>query len=399
MKNYTSNIKQTMKKTFLVSSLFAVFTLANAQNVKHIPQLGKDKIEDVIAAMTQEEKVYLLMGLGENNWLNPTTGPKTVIIAGEAGLTWAIPRLGITPTVLTDGPAGLRIDPHPEGLNITRYCTAFPTATALASTWNTELVENVGKAMGNEVLEYGSDVLLSPAINIHRNPLSGRNFEYYSEDPLIAGKMGAAMIRGVQSNGVGTSLKHFVANNIETNRKTINAVISQRALREIYLRGFEIVIKESQPWTVMTSYNRLNGFYTSENPDLTSTILRNEWKFDGLVMTDWWAGADAVAQVNAGNDFIMPGCNQREELLYALKHKLIDEKTMDQNLARILKFILRTPRFKGYAYSNKPNLISHIQVSKNAATEGMVLLKNDKNTLPFKNIKKVASFITNCKYK
>ena len=381
-----------MKKTILFTSLLAVFGCMNAQNTTHIPQLGKDKIENVIAAMTQQEKVYLLMGLGENNWLNPPTGEKTVIIAGEAGLTWAIPRLGITPTVLTDGPAGLRIESHPEGLNYTRYCTAFPTATALASTWNTGLVENVGKAMGNEVLEYGSDCLLSPAINIHRNPLSGRNFEYYSEDPLIAGKMGAAMVRGVQTNGVGTSLKHFAANNIETNRKTINAVISQRALREIYLRGFELVVKESQPWTVMSSYNRLNGFYTSENYDLITTILRDEWKFEGMVMTDWWGGADAVAQMNSGNDMIMPGCNQREELLNALKNKIIDEKVIDRNLTRILTFILKTPRFKGYVYSNKPDLKSHLQISKNAASEGMVLLKNDKNTLPFKNIKSIALF-------
>jgi len=381
-----------MKKNYVFISLLAIFGFSNAQNTSHIPQLGKDKIEDVIAAMTQEEKVYLLMGLGENNWQNPPTGPKTVIIAGEAGLTWAIPRLGITSTVFTDGPAGIRIESHPEGLNFTRYCTAFPTATALASTWNTDLVENVGKAMGNEVLEYGSDVLLAPAINTHRNPLCGRNFEYYSEDPLIAGKMGAAMVRGVQSNGVGTSLKHFVANNIETNRTTINAVISQRALREIYLRGFELVVKESQPWTVMSSYNRLNGFYTSENYDLITTILRDEWKFDGMVMSDWWGGADAVAQMNAGNDMLMPGCAQREELLKALKNKIIDEKVIDRNLARILAFIIKTPRFKNYAYSNKPNLTAHQQVSKNAATEGMVLLKNDKNTLPFKNIKNIALF-------
>ncbi|MDP4238500.1 MAG: glycoside hydrolase family 3 C-terminal domain-containing protein [Bacteroidota bacterium] len=382
-----------MKKSYLfILLLLSVFSLTNAQEVRRIPQLGKDKIEDVIAAMTREEKVYLLMGLGENCWLNPPTGPKTVIIAGEAGLTWAIPRLGITPAVLTDGPAGLRIESHPEGLNFTRYCTAFPTATALASTWNTDLVENVGKAMGNEVLEYGSDCLLSPAINIHRNPLSGRNFEYYSEDPVIAGKMGSAMVRGVQSNGVGTSLKHFAANNIETNRTTINAVVSQRALREIYLRGFEMVVKESQPWTVMTSYNRLNGFYTSENYDLVTTILRDEWKFQGMVMSDWWAGADAVAQMNAGNDIIMPGCHQREELLKALKNKIIDEKVIDRNLARILTFILRTPRYKGYAYSNKPNLEAHREISKNAATEGIVLLKNDKNALPFNNVKSVALF-------
>ncbi|MDR3653092.1 MAG: glycoside hydrolase family 3 C-terminal domain-containing protein [Paludibacter sp.] len=381
-----------MKKTILFSAFLAVFGISSAQNTAHIPQLGKDKIDDVIAAMTLEEKVYLLMGLGENNWLNPPTGEKTVIIAGEAGLTWAIPRLGITPSVLTDGPAGLRIESHPEGLNFTRYCTAFPTATALASTWNPEMVETVGKAMGNEVLEYGSDVLLAPAINIHRNPLCGRNFEYYSEDPFVVGKLASAMVRGLQSNGVGTSLKHFVANNIETNRNSINEVISQRALREIYLRGFEMVVKEAQPWTVMSSYNRVNGFYTSENYDLLTTILRDEWKFKGMVMSDWWGGKDAVAQMKAGNDLLMPGCTQREELLTALKNKIIDIKVIDRNLKRILTFILKTPRFKGYAYSNKPDLKAHALVSHNAATEGMVLLKNDKNTLPFNNVKRVALF-------
>src|ERR1035437_9835392 len=342
--------------------------------------------------MTQEEKVYLLMGLGENNWLNPSTGPTTVIIAGEAGLTWAIPRLGITPTILTDGPAGLRINSHPAGLDFTRYCTAFPTATALACTWNTELIENVGKAMGNEVLEYGSDVLLAPAINIHRNPLCGRNFEYYSEDPFVVGKMAAAMIRGIQSNGVGTSLKHFAANNIETNRNSINAVMSQRALREIYLRGFEMAVKESQPWTVMSSYNRLNGYYTSENRDLITTILRDEWKFEGMVMTDWGGGTDAVAQMNAGNDVLMPGNRQRQELLLALKNKALDEKVIDQNVERVLTFIMKTPHFRAYSFTNKPDLVAHAQVSKNAASEGMVLLKNDNTALPFKNIKNVALF-------
>jgi len=381
-----------MKKNHVFILLLFIFGSTNAQNTSQIPQLGKDKVENVIAAMTLQEKVYLLMGLGDNGWSNPSNGEKTVLIDGEAGLTWAIPRLGITSAVLTDGPAGLRIDSHPKDLNFTRYCTAFPTATALASTWNTELVENVGKAMGNEVHEYGSDCLLAPAINIHRNPLCGRNFEYYSEDPLIAGKMGAAMVRGIQSNGVGTSVKHFAANNIETNRNSINEVISQRALREIYLRGFELVVKEGQPWTVMSSYNRINGFYTSENYDLITTILRDEWKFQGMVMSDWWGGADAVAQMNAGNDLLMPGCSQREELLKALKNKIIDEKVIDRNLTRILTFILKTPRYNGYPFSNKPDLAAHQLVSKNAATEGMVLLKNDKNTLPFKNVKNVALF-------
>lgn len=381
-----------MKKSFFFSALLLFSGWSSAQNSTHIPQLGKDKIDDVIAAMTLQEKVYLVMGLGDKTWKNPETGDKTVIIDGAAGCSYAIPRLGITPAVLTDGPAGLRINPHPAGLNITRFCTAFPTATALASTWNAELVENVGKAMGNEVLEYGSDVLLAPAINIHRNPLCGRNFEYYSEDPLVAGKLAAAMVRGVQLNGVGTSLKHFVANNIETNRNTINEVVSQRALREIYLRGFELVVKEAQPWTVMSSYNRLNGFYTSENYDLLTTILRDEWKFKGMVMSDWWGGKDAVAQMNAGNDLLMPGDKQREELLLALKNKVIDEKVLDRNLKRILTFILKTPRFKGYAFTNKPDLEAHALVSHNAATEGMVLLKNDKNTLPFNNVKRVALF-------
>lgn len=381
-----------MKKSFFFSALLLFSGWSSAQNSTHIPQLGKDKIDDVIAAMTLQEKVYLVMGLGDKTWKNTETGDKTVIIDGAAGCSYAIPRLGITPAVLTDGPAGLRINPHPAGLNITRFCTAFPTATALASTWNAELVENVGKAMGNEVLEYGSDVLLAPAINIHRNPLCGRNFEYYSEDPLVAGKLAAAMVRGVQLNGVGTSLKHFVANNIETNRNTINEVVSQRALREIYLRGFELVVKEAQPWTVMSSYNRLNGFYTSENYDLLTTILRDEWKFKGMVMSDWWGGKDAVAQMNAGNDLLMPGDKQREELLLALKNKVIDEKVLDRNLKRILTFILKTPRFKGYAFTNKPDLEAHALVSHNAATEGMVLLKNDKNTLPFNNVKRVALF-------
>lgn len=367
--------------------MVGIVSINGQDNAMLLPRLGKDNITDVIKAMTPEDKVYMLMGLGY-----PPPNAPTITARGFAGRTWDIPRLGITTSVLADGPAGLRIDARPKDANRTFYCTAFPTATGLSSTWNTELVESVGMAMGNEVLEYGCDALLAPALNIQRNPLCGRNFEYYSEDPLIAGKIAAAMVRGIQSNGVGTSIKHFAANNEETYRGSENALISQRALREIYLRGFEIAVKEAKPWTVMSSYNRLNGFFTSENKDLLTTVLRKEWGFEGMVMSDWGAGADAVAQMNAGNDIIMPGMEQRKILLDALKNKSIDEKILDRNLTHILNFIIKTPRFKSYKFSANPDLKAHDLVARSAAAESMVLLKNTANTLPLKKIKKVALF-------
>jgi len=371
-----------MKKTFSIMLTMAAIT---ACGPKGEPQLGKDSIDEVIAAMTLEEKARVLTGTSQ-------TG--ITIVPGAAGTTFPIERLGIPASVLTDGPAGVRIDAERENDNNTYFCTHFPIATLLAATWNQQLVEEVGEAIGNEVLEYGTDVLLAPALNIHRHPLCGRNFEYFSEDPVVSGKIAAAYIKGVQSNGVGTSIKHFAANNQETNRLSCNSIVSPRALREIYLKGFEIAVKEADPWTVMSSYNAINGTYASESHELLTDILRDEWGYKGMVMTDWGAGSDPIAQMKAGNDMLQPG-NERQvkAIMEGVKEGKLDETVLDRNVKRVLEMIQKTPAFRKYRNSDKPDLTAHAKTTRQSAIEGMVLLKNEAEALPFKeDVKTLALF-------
>jgi len=385
------------KKLALTVAAGAMATTMMAQSE---PQLNANNIDEVIKAMTLEEKAQLLVGGGNDGFVGSGAmlGHQKKFVPGAAGITVAIPRLGIPATVQCDGPAGVHIDAHREGDSRSYFATGFPIGTCLASTWNTDLVRKVGEAIGKETLEYGCDVVLGPGMNLHRNPLCGRNFEYYSEDPIVTGLIGTAFVQGVQSQGVGVSAKHFAVNSQETDRTKVDERLSQRALRELYLKGFEMMVRKSNPWTIMSAYNKINGVYAQGNKGLLTDILRNDWGYKGIVETDWIgkrADLPLEQEVEAGNDLMMPGYPaQVQDIVDAVKNGKLDIKDVDRNVRRMLEYIVKTPRFKGYKYSGEPDLKAHAAITRQSSTEGMVLLKNDA-ALPIQGLKTVALFGVN----
>lgn len=385
------------KKMVLTVAVGALSVTMTAQTA---PQLSANNIEEVIKAMTLEEKAQLLVGGGNDGFVGSGAmlGHQKKFVPGAAGTTVAIPRLGIPATVQCDGPAGVHIDAHREGDSRNYYATGFPVGTCLASTWNTDLVRKVGEAIGNETLEYGCDVVLGPGMNLHRNPLCGRNFEYYSEDPVVTGLMGTAFVLGVQSQGVGVSAKHFAVNSQESDRTRVDERLSQRALRELYLKGFEMMVRKSNPWTIMSAYNKINGIYAQGNKDLLTNILRNDWGYKGIVETDWIGKREDLPveqEVAAGNDLMMPGYPaQVKDIVNAVKSGKLDVNDVDRNVRRMLEYIVKTPRFMGYKYSGEPDLKAHAAITRQSSTEGMVLLKNNA-ALPIRGLKTVALFGVN----
>ncbi|QGK74248.1 glycoside hydrolase family 3 N-terminal domain-containing protein [Flavobacterium sp. SLB02] len=361
------------------------------------------EIDQLLLKLTDEEKVSLVIGRGMDNVGN--LGVIDGRVPGAGGQTHDVKRLGIPDIIVCDGPSGIRINPIREGTKKTFYATAFPSETVLGSTWNKELAREIGKALGTEAKEYGIDVLLAPGVNIHRNPLGGRNFEYFSEDPVLSGVIAMNLINAVQELGIGTSLKHYAANNAEHNRLFSNSLVSERALRELYLRPFEIAVKGAQPWTIMTSYNKINNIYTSERRDLNYQLLREEWGFKGLVMTDWYSGFPSVeiiragnqsndvsAQIRSGNDLIMPGSKiQLKAALEDVKSGKLSKKDLDFAVRNVLRLVSKSPTPLKYKYSDAPNLEAHKSLSRKIAAEGTVMLRND-NTLPLVSNTRIATF-------
>lgn len=375
-----------MKKAIIHTLCILVLSSGNLFANQRLQHSHKD-INRIIRTLTLEQKARLLVGCpGSDQGLSH-------LVAGAAGYTYPIDSLGIPSINLADGPVGVRITPVSSNREYTSYATCFPSTTALAATWNRDIALLEGNAIGDEARAYGVDIVLTPGINIMRNPLCGRNFEYFSEDPLLSGIMGAAMINGIQDKGIGTSLKHFVANNQQTGKLYNDARIPQRALREIYLKGFEICIRNSDPWTVMGSYNKIGGKYTQANPELLKTILRGEWGYKGLIVTDWYKKRDTADQLNGGTDLMMPGeQSQIDEIIEGVKSGRISEAAINESVKRVLHLIRKSISYKGWEYKEAPDLIGNAELARQIATESMVLLKNDDSLLPLPAGSKIALF-------
>ncbi|GAA4843097.1 glycoside hydrolase family 3 C-terminal domain-containing protein [Paenibacillus vulneris] len=330
-------------------------------------------IEELIGQMTVEEKIRLLAGA--TFWS-----------------TEAIERLSIPSIVLTDGPHGVRLSTGTEPgemLSHTKSATAFPIEAAMAATWNEQLIREMAGVMAEECQYYDVGVLLGPGLNGKRSPLGGRNFEYFSEDPYLTGKMGAAFVRGVQEGGIGTSIKHFVANEQETNRMVVSSEVDERTLRELYMLPFEMVVKEAKPWTVMCSYNKVNGTHMANYDEYLNGVLKQEWGFDGLVMSDWGAVIDKIKSVQYGLDLEMPGPGTRNvEVLQAYKQSLVTDEQLDDHVRRILKVIQKVLEHKREVKSI--DMLRHHEMARQVAEEGIVLLKNENALLPLAKQVKVA---------
>ena len=328
-------------------------------------------IDKLISELTLEEKACLLSG--HKSWY-----------------TNKVSRVDLSSVILTDGPHGLRKRREGDtstGLGNTELSTCFPAACTTGASWNRDLLYKMGAAMGEECNYYGVSLILGPAINIKRNPFCGRNFEYFSEDPLITGSLGACLTKGIEDMGVGTSVKHFACNNNEANRYFGDSVVDERAFREIYLRGFEQIVKEADPASLMCSYNKVNGKYASENEELLNHILRDEWGFKGLVMSDWGAVNDRVEGLRCGLDLEMPGDvgYNRQVIVDAVNDGSLPIEVVNTAVRRVLKMIKRGAEASP---EKKDKFLEHAQLAKEIAIEGAVLMKNEANALPLDEGKK-----------
>ncbi|HEY3290677.1 MAG TPA: glycoside hydrolase family 3 N-terminal domain-containing protein, partial [Anaerolineae bacterium] len=331
------------------------------------------EIQSLVSQMTIEEKAALCTG-------------------ATAWTTTPVQRLGIPAMTVSDGPHGVRRVPDVTALmQDSLPATCFPTAASLASTWDVGLIEQMGAALAEECIALNVDVVLGPGANIKRTPLNGRNFEYFSEDPYLAGEMAVAHITGVQRHGVGTSLKHFAGNNQEYQRLSINAEIDERALREIYLPAFEKAVKKARPFTVMCAYNKLNGEFCSQHYRLLTEILKNEWGFEGLVVSDWGAVHDRVAGLQAGLDLEMPGpkAQRVQSVIDAVRKGTLKEAALDESVRRILNIVYKTAETPKVASGGSFDVEAHHALARRIAGEGIVLLRNN-GILPLKNPQHIA---------